>query len=276
MGLCISKSSGTSISGGNDVNSATDSPPQHEYAQSRNARQASSHLAKLSDLKRSRTATSAAGASSIVQTQNRLARWKDASTSVRQSLKLRSSMASPPASPTIPAAHLAQVAGPSAVSIRRLTHLERSSVANIVNENCFSTSPKNVALVTSELITCRALAIFGRKANCLAHIYEWPSGDGAHADDSMRTMLINCARMLGIRGSELANHKVAVISGSEECDEIDRPLRNALCDMNISANWYDGCGTQHGVYAATYGDDVFLGHDSLVEQRTGNTVSGTL
>jgi len=145
-----------------------------------------------------------------------------------------------------------------------------------VNENCFSMSPKNAALVTSELIMCRALAIFGRNANYLAHIYQWPNGDGVHTDDSMRKMLINSAQMLGICADDLANHKVAVISGSEECEEIDGPLYNALRDMNISTNWYDGRGTQQGVYAVIRDDDAFLGHDSLVELRAGNTVSGML
>lgn len=65
MGLCVSKSSGTSMSGGRDAHSAISAPPRHERAQNRNARQARSDLAQLSDLNRSRPTISAAGSSSI-------------------------------------------------------------------------------------------------------------------------------------------------------------------------------------------------------------------
>ncbi|MGY2291052.1 hypothetical protein ACW9H6_14350 [Pseudomonas sp. SDO528_S397] len=149
--------------------------------------------------------------------------------------------------------------------IRVLPRLSGTEVGSIVTENMACVSPKHVPLVTSELITCRAVAIFTGSANYLAHLFESPREAKAHTATSMLQMLKTAAQGLGIREQDLQHCKVAVVCGSEACDDVDFPLRSALRELNVTADWYEGRHARGGVYAAVHQDQVCLGRDDMEE-----------
>lgn len=178
--------------------------------------------------------------------------------------------ASPPGSPA------SATAGPQRTPASRLPRFESSEVGGIVHENAYSVAPRHVPLVTSNLVTCRALAISVGDAHYLGHIFEWPSHEGAHTTESMSALLDGAAGALGMAPGQLANCRVAVVSGSEPCDEIDGPLHQALRGLGVTAEWHDAHGTEGGVHAVVHEGRVQIGHDAMTETAAAEKRSGRL
>ncbi|NIF91911.1 hypothetical protein [Burkholderia sp. Cy-637] len=149
-------------------------------------------------------------------------------------------------------------------------------MGGIVHENAYSVAPRHVPLVTSNLVTCRALAISVGDAHYLGHIFEWPSHEGAHTTESMSALLDGAAGALGMAPGQLANCRVAVVSGSEPCDEIDGPLHQALRGLGVTAEWHDAHGTEGGVHAVVHEGRVQIGHDAMTETAAAEKRSGRL
>ncbi|EIK8470308.1 hypothetical protein LWV75_004677 [Salmonella enterica] len=135
----------------------------------------------------------------------------------------------------------------------------------ILQENQSATAPKDIPLVTSELFSCRAIAILGENSNWMAHIFEWPSTGQAHTKESMQKMLDTAAEMLGIQPVELPSCKVFIVCGSDPCDEIDEPLKSALSMYNINAEWFDGSDSTSPIYALAYQDEVGTANGDITE-----------
>lgn len=160
--------------------------------------------------------------------------------------------------------------------LSKLPRIASAHVGCIIKENSAAIAPKHIPMATSELIACRAVAILGEHANYLAHIFEWPRGEGHHSTSSMHKMLDKSAQMLGLSHHELSRCEIAVICGSEVCDDIDYPLRQALHDRNMHAEWFDGRHSRGGVYAAVCQDKIGLGHDEMEELRQSAVISEPL
>nr|WP_154325275.1 hypothetical protein [Pantoea sp. 201603H] len=132
-------------------------------------------------------------------------------------------------------------------------------------ENKAAVAPKHISLVTSELFTCRAVAILGAERNYLAHIFEYPREKGSHSLESMHKMLDKSADMLGIPACDLPVCKVAVVCGSQTCDDIDFPLSLGLSERKIQSDWFDGRDSGGDVYAFVHENEITLGHNEMEE-----------
>lgn len=136
--------------------------------------------------------------------------------------------------------------------------------ASIVGENQCAVAPKTALLVTTELMQCRAIAVFGETKNFLAHIYQ-DGGEEGHTLEKMKGLLEQAAAQLDMKSDDLKNRKISVICGRAQCKEIDTTLNHAFIEMGLdeSALWHKPADADLSVYAAVLGNDVYLAPDSV-------------